>query len=48
VIEAQQRVLNRKPDHIVIPTAHDRAITMFNRLMDKIASEDSAIASVTA
>jgi phenylpropionate dioxygenase-like ring-hydroxylating dioxygenase large terminal subunit len=48
MIEAQQRVLNRKPDHIVIPTAHDRAITMFNRLMDKIASEDSAIASVTA
>jgi hypothetical protein len=48
MIEAQQRVLNRKPDHIVIPTAHDRAITMFNRLMDKIANEGSVSPSIPA
>lgn len=41
VIEAQQRILNRKPGHRVIPTAHDRAITMFEKLMSRIAGQDA-------
>ena len=36
MIEAQQKILKRRPDHVIIPTAHDRAITQFNRLMNKL------------
>ena len=41
MIEAQQKILRRKPDHVVIPTAHDRAITQFERLMARLAREDA-------
>jgi len=40
MIEAQQKILNRKPDHIVMPMAHDRAVTIFERLMSKLANEN--------
>lgn len=41
MIEAQQKILLRKPDHVVIPTAHDRAITQFERLMSRLTREDA-------
>ena len=40
MIEAQQRVIDATPIPIVMPTAHDRGITMFNRLIEKLASQE--------
>lgn len=33
MIEAQQRVIDRSPNAQVMPTAHDKAVTLFNRLV---------------
>jgi vanillate O-demethylase monooxygenase subunit len=41
MIEAQQRVLDRTPDAKVMPTAHDVAVTMFNRLVERMAKEEA-------
>jgi hypothetical protein len=40
MIEAQQKVLDRKPNPSVMPTAHYRAITRFNLLVDKLIREE--------
>lgn len=40
MIEAQQRIIDRTPDPQVIPSAHDRGLTIFNRLVEKLARED--------
>jgi len=48
MIEAQQKILRHKPDHVVIPTAHDRAITQFERLMSKLAREDATASNCAA
>jgi len=37
MIEAQQRVIDMTADPVIMPTAHDRGVTMFNRLVDKLA-----------
>jgi vanillate O-demethylase monooxygenase subunit len=36
MIEAQQRVVDRTPDPQVMPTAHDKGVTMFNRLVERL------------
>lgn len=36
MIEAQQRVIDITPAPQVMPTAHDRGVTLFNRLVDKM------------
>ena len=36
-IEAQQRVIDMTADPKVMPTAHDRGVTLFNRLVEKLA-----------
>lgn len=41
MIEAQQRVIDMTPDPIVMPTAHDRGVTLFNRLVDKMARAEA-------
>lgn len=41
MIEAQQRVIDATPDPKVMPTAHDRGLTMFNRLVDKFARDEA-------
>jgi vanillate O-demethylase monooxygenase subunit len=40
MIEAQQRVIDRSPNPQVIPSAHDRGVTLFNRLVEKLARKD--------
>lgn len=43
MIEAQQRVLDRTPDPRVMPTAHDKGVTLFNRLVEKLAREERSV-----
>ena len=40
MIEAQQRVINGTPDPRIMPTAHDRGVTIFSRLVEKMAREE--------
>jgi len=40
MIEAQQRVIDRTPDPRIMPTSHDRGVTLFNRLVQKLARAD--------
>jgi hypothetical protein len=37
MIEAQQRIIDRTPDPVIMPTAHDRGVTIFNRLVARLA-----------
>jgi vanillate O-demethylase monooxygenase subunit len=37
MIEAQQRVIDMTPHPVVMPSAHDRGVTLFNRLVEKLA-----------
>jgi vanillate O-demethylase monooxygenase subunit len=39
MIEAQQRVIDMTDDPQVMPTAHDRGVTLFNRLVERLAKE---------
>jgi vanillate O-demethylase monooxygenase subunit len=41
MIEAQQRVIDRTPNPRIMPTAHDRGVTLFNRLVEKLAREEA-------
>jgi len=38
IIEGQQRVIDRTQAPVVMPTAHDRGVTMFNRLVARMAN----------
>lgn len=40
MIEAQQRVIDDTIDPVVMPTAHDRGVTLFNRLVKKLAQAE--------
>jgi vanillate O-demethylase monooxygenase subunit len=42
MIEAQQKVIDRTPDPRVMPTAHDKGVTLFNRLVERLAKQDGA------
>ena len=48
MIEAQHRVIAATADPQVIPTAHDRAITLYNRLADRLARTDPPLAGIPA
>ncbi len=39
MIEAQQRVLDRSADTKVLPTSADKGVTLYNRLVEKLACE---------
>lgn len=38
MVEAQQRVLRATPEPKIIPIAHDRGVTIFNRLVERLAA----------
>ncbi len=38
MIEAQQRVIAATPDPQIMPTAHDKGITLYNRLVERLAA----------
>jgi phenylpropionate dioxygenase-like ring-hydroxylating dioxygenase large terminal subunit len=42
MIEAQQKVIDRTADPRVMPTAHDKGVTMFNRLVDRLVKVEAA------
>ena len=42
MIEAQQRVIDRTADPVIMPTAHDRGVTLFNSLVARLAREEAA------
>ena len=41
MIEAQQLVLDRAPGRPIMPTAHDRGVTLYNRLLQRLAAEEN-------
>jgi phenylpropionate dioxygenase-like ring-hydroxylating dioxygenase large terminal subunit len=42
MIEAQQRVIDASPGHPIMPTSADKGVTLFNRLVEKMAKEERA------
>ena len=40
MIEAQQRVIDQTPEPRIMPTAHDRGVTLFNRLVKKLVQTE--------
>ncbi|MGZ8281687.1 MAG: aromatic ring-hydroxylating dioxygenase subunit alpha [Allosphingosinicella sp.] len=42
IIESQQKVIDRTPDPQVMPTSADKGVTLFNRLVEKMAREEQA------
>jgi vanillate O-demethylase monooxygenase subunit len=46
MIEAQQKVIDRTPDPRIMPTAHDKGVTLFNRLVERLAKQDAAPAAM--
>ncbi len=45
MIEAQQKVIDRTPNPRVMPTAHDKGVTIFNRLVERLAKEGGTAAN---
>lgn len=41
VIEAQQHVIDRDPDRPIMPTVHDRGVTLYNRLQARLVTEEA-------
>jgi vanillate O-demethylase monooxygenase subunit len=41
MIEAQQKVIDATSKPRVMPTAHDRGVTIFNRLVNKLADAEA-------
>jgi len=41
MIEAQQRVLDGAPGRLIMPTVHDRGVTLYNRLLQRLVEEES-------
>jgi len=39
MIEAQQRVIDSTPEPVVMPIGHDKGITLYNRLVERMARE---------
>jgi phenylpropionate dioxygenase-like ring-hydroxylating dioxygenase large terminal subunit len=44
MIEAQQQVIDDTPDPRIMPTAHDKGVTLFNRLVERLAREENVAA----
>ncbi|MBJ7445453.1 MAG: aromatic ring-hydroxylating dioxygenase subunit alpha, partial [Sphingobium sp.] len=48
IIEAQQRVMDATPDFRIMPTTADRGVTLFNRLVEKLARDERTRLSVAS
>ena len=46
MIEAQQKVIDRSPDARIMPTAHDKGVTIFTRLVERMAKAEIAAATL--
>jgi vanillate O-demethylase monooxygenase subunit len=40
MIEAQQKVIDRSPEARIMPTAHDKGVTIFTRLVERLAKAE--------
>ena len=40
MIEAQQKVIDRTGCQQIMPTAHDRGVTLYNRLVKRLAEKE--------
>ena len=40
MIEAQQKVIDRTPEPRIMPTAHDKGVTIFTRLVERMAKDE--------
>jgi vanillate O-demethylase monooxygenase subunit len=45
MIEAQQGVIDRTPNPVIMPTAHDKGVTLFNRLVDRLCHAEAVAAA---
>ena len=45
MIEAQQRVIDQTPDHRIMPISADKGITLYNRLVGKLAAVEQRAAA---
>jgi phenylpropionate dioxygenase-like ring-hydroxylating dioxygenase large terminal subunit len=45
MIEAQQKVIDRTPEPRIMPTAHDKGVTIFTRLVERMAKAESQAAA---
>ena len=43
MIEAQQKIINATPNPVPMPSAHDRGVTIFNRLVEKMARNELTV-----
>ena len=43
MIEAQQQVIDRTANPTIMPTAHDRGVTLFNRLVEKLVRAEGDV-----
>ena len=41
MIEAQQRIIDQTADPVIMPTAHDRGVTIFNKLVARLVREET-------
>ena len=48
MIEAQQRVIENTANPKVMPTVHDRGVTLFNRLVERLAKEEECATATAA
>lgn len=48
MIEAQQRVIAATPDPRIMPTAHDKGVTLYNRLVEKLAKSNPELLETAA
>ena len=47
MIEAQQKVIDRTPQPRVMPTAHDKGVTLFTRLVERMAKAERQAGAAT-
>ncbi len=49
MIEAQHKVIQRSANQRIVPTAHDRGVTLFNRLVERMSREErEAVSDIPA
>jgi vanillate O-demethylase monooxygenase subunit len=46
MIEAQQKVIDRSPGARIMPTAHDKGVTIFTRLVERLAKAETSAATL--
>jgi vanillate O-demethylase monooxygenase subunit len=46
MIEAQQKVIDRSPNTRIMPTAHDKGVTIFTRLVERMAKAELSAATL--